>query len=413
VIYQSENRPTAEYSIAGSLKAWRDEIAKLACGNPLLNVAISCAFVGPLLRLTNAESGGIHFVGESSTGKTTLLEVARSVWGGESFKRTWRATANGIEGVASLFNDGLLVLDEIGECDSKDVGKVIYFLGNGAGKQRADRLGNARALNRWRCFILSSGELSIPTIIKESGAHARSGQEIRLLDLPAKRKYGVFDNLHGAADGRALADRLKATAARHYGYAGREFLRRLTEEKTDLSQVLAEIREFFVVNSNDGQACRAAARFSLIALAGELATGYGLTGWQSGEAIEAARLCFQAWLNFRGDGRAEDRKILEAVAAFIDRHGDSRFSSIDEESAVRDRAGWWKDKDGMRIWLFTSAGLQEALKGFDLKLAIDVLERNGWLEAGTPGHRGSRPFRIGGRVVRLYPLTVKVDDEHS
>ena len=38
---------------------------------------------------------------------------------------------------------------------------------------------------------------------------------------------------------------------------------------------------------------RAAGRFALIGLAGELATEYGLTGWQEGDRVEAYKLVTQ------------------------------------------------------------------------------------------------------------------------
>jgi hypothetical protein len=38
----------------------------------------------------------------------------------------------------------------------------------------------------------------------------------------------------------------------------------------------------------EGQDKRAAGRFALLALAGEVATEYGITGWPEGEAIKAA-----------------------------------------------------------------------------------------------------------------------------
>jgi len=59
-----------------------------------------------------------------------------------------------MEGVSAMFNDGLLALDEISECDPKEVGAIVYSLGNGRGKQRASRSGNARGIKRWRCFVL-------------------------------------------------------------------------------------------------------------------------------------------------------------------------------------------------------------------------------------------------------------------
>jgi putative DNA primase/helicase len=85
------------------------------------------------------------------------------VWGGPGYRRSWRATANGMEGAAALFNDCLLALDEISECDPREVGAIVYSLGNGRGKQRASRTGAARSVTRWQAFIVSTGERTIGT----------------------------------------------------------------------------------------------------------------------------------------------------------------------------------------------------------------------------------------------------------
>ena len=116
-----------------------------------------------------------------------MIEAACATWGGPNFRRSWRATANGMEGAAALFNDGLLALDEISECDPREVGAIVYALGNGRGKQRASRSGNARGVTRWRCVVLSSGERTIATAMQEGGYRAKAGQAVRLLDIPAAR----------------------------------------------------------------------------------------------------------------------------------------------------------------------------------------------------------------------------------
>jgi putative DNA primase/helicase len=346
-------------------------------GNPLLLLALSASFAGPILALCNAEGGGLHFVGDSSTGKTTLLEAACSVWGGSNYRRSWRATANGMEGAAALFNDGLLVLDEISECNPHEVGAIIYALGNGRGKQRAGRLGSARALTRWRCFVLSSGERSIETTIYEVERQAKAGQSVRLLDISATRNYGAWDNLHGLASGSAFSDAIKRAALKHHGRAGRAFLEKLTRDKRDFCAYLERFRGLpeFAAEGGEGQEKRTAARFGLLALAGELATEYGITGWPVGAATTAMAEGFKAWQASRGSGNNERQQILEQVSGFIERHGDSRFSNGDstDESQIYNRAGWWKDSSEGRIYLFSAAGLREALKGFDYKRALDVL----------------------------------------
>jgi hypothetical protein len=76
-LFFRKGRP--EKAIASAAGNTRIGIAAVAIGNPVLAFALSAAFVGPLLKLCGAESGGIHFDGDSSTGKTTLLRAAASV----------------------------------------------------------------------------------------------------------------------------------------------------------------------------------------------------------------------------------------------------------------------------------------------------------------------------------------------
>ena len=415
VAYQSIERGTEEYTTAGTLAGWQSGVAALAVGNPLLVLALSASFAGPVLARCNAESGGVHLIGDSSTGKTTAIEAACSVWGGPNFKRSWRTTSNGLEGAAALFNDSLLALDEISECDPRQVGEVVYMLGNGRGKQRAGRTGTARPVMRWRSSVLSTGERSIATTMTEGGHRVKAGQAVRLLDVPAQRTYGAWDNLHQFATGTAFSDALKIEAATHYGHAGRAFLEKLTRDHDgSFSDALDAIKAAPALQApgGEGQAKRAAGRFAVLALAGELATNYGITGWKEGDAINAAGVGFAAWLSLRGgagQGNSERGQIMESVTSFIERHGDSRFSDADDTDAqrallVRDRAGWWRNAGEGRTYLFTAGGLREALKGFDFNRALDTLQELGAIAAAGADGKRAKPVRINGRVVKLYAV---------
>ena len=409
VVFQSGEADGNEYTTAGTLDGWRQGVSIPAIGNPVLMLALCAAFAGPLLGRCGAESGGVHFVGDSSTGKTTALEAACSVWGGAGYKRSWRATANGMEGVAAMFNDGLLALDEISECDPRDIGGIVYALGNGRGKQRASRSGMARSVTRWRCCIVSTGERTIETAMHEGGHRVKAGQSVRLLDIPVQRTYGAWDNLHSHASGHAMSDAIKRAAASHYGHAGRAFLERLTRHHDDsfsdeLAQLLA-LPEFAA--NGDGQVKRAATRFALLALAGELATGYGVTGWEAGAATAAAADLFKAWKQQRGSTGAnmEQAQIKAAVLGFIEQHGASRFQDMGKPDAtVHNRAGWRDSSGGVR-YLFTASGMKEAIKGFDLTRAADVLIQCGALPARGADGKPTRLMRIDGETVRVYPIS--------
>lgn len=411
VTFQSGEHAQASYSQGGTMEGWQQGIAAKAAGNPLLMLAVSASFVGPLLKRCNGESGGMHFVGDSSTGKTTLIEAACATWGGPKFMQSWRATANGLEGAAVMFNDSLMALDEINECDPRQVGEVVYMLGNGTGKRRASRNGTPRAVMRWSCFVMSSGERTIETAMESAGHQIKAGQTVRMLDVPAARKYGAWDAVDETTNPAAFSDAIKRTAAKHHGHAGMVFLEKLTRDATDYCARLDGIKALpgFTTGGTDGQGKRAAARFALIGMAGELAGEYGITGWKAGEAVKAAALAFNLWQSGRGKANAERGQILKAVAGFIERHGDSRFSDVDEYSrrdapVVRDRAGWWEDVAGTRFYLFNPDGMREALKGFDFGRALDALQKAGALPEATANGERARSRRVEGRLMRLYQI---------
>jgi len=405
--FQSEHAAHNDFVTAGTLEGWQENVAALCKGNPVLLLAMLAAFAGPLLkRAKQQETGGagIHLVGDSSLGKTTALQVAGSTWGAPGFVRTWRATSNGLEATAATLNDTLLVLDEISECDPREIGAIVYSLANGVGKQRASRTGSSRETARWRIMALSSGERSLSAHMIEGGKRIKAGQEARLLDIPATtRTHGLFDALHEFPDGRSFADSLKQATGKHYGHAGPAFVKALIADTQDLPALYAKACSLPGFTGHDGVENRAAGVFALLGLAGELATEYAITGWDKGDAMDAALLGFDLWREFRGEGQTETRQILKAVSDFILRNGDARFSTIDDRTAVRDRAGYWRESAEGRIYLFNSPALQEAATGFDLRRILTALKSAGWIIEHDTGKR-SKKVKVAGSSINLYAI---------
>ncbi|WP_245621136.1 DUF927 domain-containing protein [Paraburkholderia ferrariae] len=413
--FQASGR-TAPYATAGTFEGWKD-LAALALGNPLLMLAISAAMAGPLLGPLNIDGAGAHIYGDSSTGKTTAETAAVSVWGGPQFKRTWRATANGLEGAGTLHSDTLLALDELGEIDPKSLYEAAYALINGTGKTRANRHGEARQAARWRVFLLSTGELTIAARMSAGGFEAKAGQELRILDVPVQGRHGLFEELHGRASGSALSDEIRNQSAQHYGHAGPMFVEALVKALRGglaLSDELQAITN--QLGAAEGQERRAARTFALCALAGELATRWSVVRWDSGFSTQAAAHAFNLWRKRRGSNgeSAEHASILRTVSDFIDRHADSRFSNIEGSAdVIRERAGYWKSDGGRRLFLFTSGGLREAIKGHDLERTLKALETAGAIAATDPGRRSKTTRTPDGRTPRLYHLDPdKLASEH-
>jgi len=107
VILQA-SRP-AKFALAGSLADWKQSVAAPAVGNSRLAFALAASFAGPLLHLAGQESGGFHFRGGSSVGKTSALHAARPTWG--CALGSWRTTDNAAESTAAGASDTLHLLD--------------------------------------------------------------------------------------------------------------------------------------------------------------------------------------------------------------------------------------------------------------------------------------------------------------
>ena len=220
IVFQNAYAIEPAYAEACTVDDWRDSVAYLASGNSRLVFAISTAFAGALADIAGEDSGGFHFRGASSSGKSTTLKLAASVWGNPSnYIRLWRSTLNGLEGMSTQHNDGLLILDEIGQIDQKDAGDAAYLLANGQGKARAKRNGQARPSQRWRLLFLSAGEESLSAIMARAGKRTSAGQEIRLADIEADAgaDMGIFEELHDFPSPAALASALKDVSEKYYG----------------------------------------------------------------------------------------------------------------------------------------------------------------------------------------------------
>lgn len=393
-------------AIGGTSKGWRDEIALPSIGNSRLVTALSAAFAAPCLHLASGEGGIIHLRGSSSSGKTTALHVACSIYGHwDHFGGSWKATGNSLEGTALAKNHALLVLDEIEQLDNRDAGNAAYFFGNGIVKARAKQDGSLRDVERFLLLCLSSGEIGLSAMVAASGQQLRAGQEIRFIDLEAEPQgstTGLFERIPEGLTPREFSDQLKRSAAIHHGHAIREWLTYLSADPIKAGSILREgvedIAARLVNPTAAGQVQRVARRFALIAGAGELASAIGITGWPEGEAARAAQTCFRDWLRVRGTNRnMEPIAMLKAVRAWIAQHGEARLSKWERggEShapSTVNRVGWVRGKSDASytgthvLYLFYPERFEnEICAGFDHRAVLRTLIEMGVAEQDAQG----------------------------
>lgn len=363
IVFQSDSQMENTFRVKRDAAAWRERIGALCVGNSRLVFAVACAFAGPLLRPGGMESGGFHLRGDSSSGKTTALRLAASVYGGPSYMQRWRTTDNALEAIAAQHCDSLLILDELAQVEGKVAGECAYMLANEQSKARATRNGAPRARLSWRLLFLSAGELGLADHMAEGMKRTRTGQEVRMADIPADAGAGLgaFENIHDFAGGAAFSSHLAREAQQCHGAPGRAFLEWACTHADTLARrvrnATAALSRQWVPQGASGQVERVGARFALVGVAGELATEAGLTGWPVGESERAARACFDAWLAARGGaGNGEVAAMLRQVRRFLESHGEGRFTwwhraADDHNAKTLQRAGFRRmvDQDGKPI----------------------------------------------------------------
>jgi putative DNA primase/helicase len=286
----------------------------------------------------------------------------------------------------------------------------------------------------------------------EAGKRTRAGQEVRMVDIPldAGQGMGGLEETHGAESPGAFVEQLTRACATHYGTAGRALIEwaaaHFGELPGQLREQIERHRDDFTPAHAAEQVRRVATRFALVAAAGELASGAGLTGWRQGEAAAAARACFNAWLAARGHvENGEEVAMLAQARAFLEKNGDALFTwthradddhrpntalrcgfrrlvNKDGEPIKWDAALEWAERGASReerttahgqveYLVFPEAFKREVCKGFDSQAMARVLRAAGVLKHEKD--RLTNKVRIptlGGKPVAMFHITSAIHD---
>jgi putative DNA primase/helicase len=181
------------------------------------------------------------------------------------------------------------------------------------------------------------------------------------------------------------------------------------------------------------QDTRVARSFAVAALAGELAIEWGVLPWPPRSSLLAAIEIFKHWqaTQPKSAQSKEHADILKNISDFIGAFGDTRFTDVKPKTFIDytdpanpvlrkceeqpmpkgvNRAGYWDDSSGSRIYLLSPPSLLEAGK-YDTSRIVAALELAGAFAAvGTDGHKAKRKRTPDGRNTRFYWInTDKLD----
>lgn len=397
---------------SGTAEEWRDAVGRLCPGNSRLVLSVAAALAAPLLPLSGiSDSGGFHVYGESSKGKTTSMVVAASVNGRPAaYILTWRNTGNAVEGVAARHNHRLACFDEIGAVgagEEREIGSRVMMVGNGSGKGRMTDNATLRDRLTWQLLWLSTGEHAMSHYLEGAGLKPDAGMEVRQLDIPADARhgFGLFEQLHGHKDARALAEALRAACDKYHGAAGIAWLEHVTahldELRRDLPGEVARAVHALTPGGAESQVLRALRRFALLAVAGEYASRWGVTGWPQGTATAGIKTIVDAWLARRGGaGNMERQRMVQRLQEFLGKHWSGRFvawdRATDSHSPGKDGVvGLRREIEGDWQFYITAEGWAEIYRGMDPVAAAHALSTMGMLRTDAHGKPNLREYLPG------------------
>ena len=387
------------YTVSGSFEQWQ-ELSQIIEPHSLAVLAFSCAFSGQLVTPLDIESGGFHIYGTSTDGKSTITKASCSVWGNpKHISKSWRTTDNALENEAELRNDSFLNLDELRQATPKAVSDIVYMLTGGQGKARSTKAGKNKDSKQFGLMYTSTGEITLEDHLRRGNIELDAGLLLRFAHLSsdAEKGYGVFECINYGSNSSELGNRINELASKHYGYAGIKWLEYLTSDKDAVMQQAKKLLDSFVkqhTQAKNGQANRVLRRFALVAVAGELATLAGITGWQQGRALEAVAQCFNNWLDSLGSGEnMEETRILEHIKAFFEANGTSRFQELTAigqkdgkviQQCIHNRVGYYDPHQKVYL-VYPTMFKNEMCIGMNELNVKKVLVKHGWIEEFIEG----------------------------
>lgn len=402
-IGEGEEQLVDAFHARGSMATWLEAVETVR-PYPKVLLGFYASFTPPLLALFGVPNFIIDWHNRTSTGKTTCLRVAASVWGNpderapDSIIGTWDATRVWSERAAAVLSGLPLLMDDTKKAKNpRVVADLIYAVASGRGRGR----GNIRGLSStptWRTVLFSTGEGSATSFTQDGGTRTRT---LEIRGLP----FGAADLETGRVVGR-----LNATLTQHYGHAGPLFLRWVMREHAELDRwrkYYQDLVEDYATEPPSAEAGRLAQYAALITVAGVMAHRALELPWEFGDPLKTL------WIDLATEAAEASGayRALEYVYSwagsqehtFICRRPGGEGFRADRSSAVI--SGRWPDEDAWEYLAIYPNILREVLKreNYDYDAVVSEWKERGWLKApAKPDKTVTYPVDIyKGRQARM------------
>lgn len=199
----------------GDYQLWRRTIKDLSDANDVFHFLIAASLSSPLLKINKVRNFTVYQWASSKAGKTAALKAAISCWGDPNrLITTFNATQTSLNALEPFFNDCILALDEKDQSRDVSADRIIYDIGNGQGRLRANVKGEIKTTQKFRIIGFATGE---EPLTSES---ANSGTDSRMLTLEGSPFNGDSKDTI-----EQKASFLHAFTADNYGFAAPKMIK--------------------------------------------------------------------------------------------------------------------------------------------------------------------------------------------
>ncbi|RIO08139.1 DUF927 domain-containing protein [Mammaliicoccus sciuri] len=242
------------FETKGSLKDYSKIVFNEIKDSPMAMMFVYASLGSILLHDFNVEPFIVDMASKTSTGKTTALKVASSVWGTNNLISEWNTTKVNLERKAGIMNSFPLFFDDTRKAPHYQLADIVYQFSGGRSKGR----GNIHSIENeltWQNILISTGETSIVEYGQE-----KAGISARVITLQD-------NSFNDGVDLSALYDGLE----RNHGHLGLAFIEQYEKHKSEYKKAFKSYEKLYIGKAGGNEVMQRLGRaFALLQTAGEI-----------------------------------------------------------------------------------------------------------------------------------------------
>ncbi|MER2000963.1 MAG: DUF927 domain-containing protein, partial [Lysinibacillus sp.] len=257
-----EGKYIDSFQVSGSVEEWREDIFDSFQDDAKAQFYICGSLASIMLKHFNVQPFILEIFGLTSTGKSTLVNIAASVWGTPNLVGGWNMTQNALDFRAAYANIFPLMLDDTQNAKEKQLKDIIYSFSSKKVRDRATPTG-VQETRDWHNILLTSGEYSIFSIVSASGGAAARCISINM--DAHNRSDEFYDDLY-----EAMKDNKGIIGYEFFKFYRNEINNPHNKLDDDYKAIVQKLRKF----ATNAVSKRLARAYAVIILAAEILIDY-------------------------------------------------------------------------------------------------------------------------------------------